>query len=331
VSTRSGQRSRIRFLAFGGTIASVRRPGMTEVTPSLSGAELVESIPELAAVADVEVREFPPIASFAVTTRAMLDLARAVIEAHADGCDGVVISHGTDTIEETAYALALMLPRERRLVLTGAMRNPTLPGTDGPANLIAAFLAAGSRLVTGVGPVVVLNDDLHAARFATKTHTSRVSTIGSPGAGPLGGIVEGRVDVWWRPAWEDHLGLPDALDGRDVELVRVAADVSDALLRAAAERRPAGIVIEGTGGGHVPPPLLPVLDDIVAAGIPVVLASRTAAGPNLESTYRMPGGETDLIERGAIPAGWLSGHKARLRLLVGLALDRDARALFPVR
>src|SRR6185437_11792260 len=172
--------------AFGGTIASVRRPGMTEVTPSLSGTELVESIPELASVADVDVREFPPIASFAVTIPAMLDLARAVAEAHAEGCDGVVISHGTDTIEETAYALALLLPRDRQIVLTGAMRNPTLPGTDGPANLIGAFVAAASPAVAGLGPVVVLNDDLHAARFATKTHTSRVSTIGSPGAGPLG-------------------------------------------------------------------------------------------------------------------------------------------------
>jgi L-asparaginase len=304
---------------------------MTEVAPSLSGAELVESIPELAAVADVEVREFPPIASFAVTLPAMLDLARAVIEAHDEGCDGVVISHGTDTIEETAYTLALMVPRDRQVVLTGAMRNPTLPGTDGPANLIAAFLAAGSPLAAGLGPIVVLNDDLHAARFVTKTHTSRVSTMRSPGAGPLGGIAEGRVDVWWRPAWEDHLGLPGSVDGDDVELVRIAADVSDTLLRAAAERRPAGIVIEGTGGGHLPPPLLPALDDILSARIAVVIASRSASGPNLESTYRIPGGETDLIERGAIPAGWLSGHKARLRLLVGLALGREARTLFPVR
>jgi L-asparaginase len=321
----------IRFLAFGGTIASVRRPGATEVTPTLSGAELVESLPELAEVAEIEIREFPPIASFAVTLPDMLTLARAAAEALAEDREGVVISHGTDTIEETAYALALMLPRGRPVVLTGAMRNPTLPGTDGPANLLAAFLVAASPHAAGLGPVVVLNDELHAARFVTKAHTIRVSAMASPGIGPLGGIAERRVDVWWRPAWEDYLGLPESVKGVEVELVLLAAGVSDKVLRAAVERRPAGIVVEGTGAGHVLPPLLPVLDEAIGAGIPVVIASRVATGPNLERTYRMPGGETDLAERGAILAGMLSGHKARLRLLIGLALGRDPAALFPVR
>ena len=331
MSPQSGHERRIRFLAFGGTIASARQPGASEVTPSLSGADLVASVPELAEVAEIEVREFPPIASFEVTVDAMLVLARAAAQAAAEGLDGIVISHGTDTIEETAYALALMLPREQPVVLTGAMRNPTLPGTDGPANLLSAFSVAASPLAAGIGPVVVLNDELHAARFATKSHTQRVSTIASPGAGPLGEVAERRVDVWWRPAWEDYVGLPDSLEGVDVELVLVAAGVSDTLLRAAVERAPAGIVIEGTGGGHVMSPLLPALDDAVAAGIPVVVASRTASGPNLERTYRMPGGETDLIDRGVLPAGWLSGHKARLRLMIGLAVGREPRTLFPVR
>ncbi len=321
----------IRYLAFGGTIASVRRPGAAEVSPTLTGAEVLESVPELAAVAEIEVVDFPPIASFAVTPRDMVGLARSAAEALAAGCDGVVITHGTDTIEETAYALALALPRGRPIVLTGAMRNPTVPGTDGPANLVSAFLVAASPRAAGLGPLVVLNDELHAARFVTKTHTTRVSTLASPGAGPLGEIVERRVDVWWHPAWEDYLGLPESIDGVEVELVRLAAGVSDTLLRAAVERRPAGLVIEGTGGGHVMPPLLPTLDEAVAAGIAVVIASHSASGPNLELTYRMPGGETDLIERGAIPAGAITGHKARLRLLVGLALGRDPRSLFPVR
>ena len=216
-------------------------------------------------------------------------------------------------------------------MLTGALRNPTLPGTDGPANLLAAFRVAASRSAAGLGPLVVLNDELHAARFVTKTHTSRGPRCVSPGAGPLGEVSEGSVDVWWRPAWEDYLGLPDSVAGVAVELVRLAAGVEDTLLRAAIERRPDGIVIEGTGGGHVMPPLLPALDEAIAGGIPVVLASRVAAGPNLESTYRMPGGETDLVERGVVLAGSIRGHKARLRLLVGLALGREPRELFPVR
>jgi L-asparaginase len=321
----------IRLLAFGGTIASVRRPGSTEVAPGLTGDQLVASLPELAAVDTIEVRDFPPLPSFDVTPAHMLDLARAAARAFDEGAAGVVVTHGTDTIEETAYALALLLPRGRPVVLTGAMRNPTLPGTDGPANLLAAARVAASPLAAGLGPLIVMNDELHAARFATKAHTQRVSTIASPGAGPLGEVSEGRVDVWWRPAWEDHVGLPESLDTLEVELVRIAAGVSDTLLRAATGRRPAGIVIEGTGGGHVMARLLPALDEAIAAGIPVVVASRCADGPNLERTYRMPGAETDLIDRGAIPAGRLAGHKARLRLLVGRALGRPVGQLFPVR
>jgi L-asparaginase len=321
----------IRLLAFGGTIASTRRPGSAEVAPGLTGDQLLASLPELAAVAAVEVRDFPPLPSFEVTPAHMLDVARAAARAFEEGAEAVVVTHGTDTIEETAYALALMLPRGRPVVLTGAMRNPTLPGTDGPANLLAAARVAVSPLAAGLGPLVVMNDEAHAARFATKAHTQRVSTIASPGAGPLGDVSEGRVDVWWRPAWEDHVGLPASLDGLEVELVRIAAGVGETLLRAAVARRPAGIVVEGTGGGHVMARLLPALDAAVAAGIPVVVASRCAGGANLERTYRLPGAETDLIDRGAVPAGHLAGHKARLRLLVGRALGRPTRELFPVR
>jgi L-asparaginase len=223
-----------------------------------------------------------------------------------------------------------MLPRDAPVVLTGAMRNPTMPGADGPANLLAAFVVAADPRTAPLGPVVVLNDELHAARFATKSHTARVSTIASPGAGPLGEVVEGRLHIWFLPAWDDHLGLPDALTGIDVPLVRMAADPGDTLLRAAVESSPAAIVLEGTGGGHVPPLLLPVVDEAIGAGIPLVLATRCAAGRNLESTYGMPGGEVDLIRRGVVPAGFLSGHKARLRLVVGLALGRSVRDLFPL-
>lgn len=321
----------IRYLAFGGTIASVPKPGTTEVTPSLTGAQLVASVPQLAEIAEIDVEEFTPLGSFEVTPGHMRQLAESAVRAFAEGAEGVVVSHGTDTIEETAYALALMVPRGRPVVLTGAMRNPSLPGTDGPANLLAAFQVAASPLAAGLGPLVVLNDELHAARFATKTHTTRVSTIGSPGAGPLGDISERRVDVWWRPAWEDYLGLPKSVDGVEVELIRIVAGGTDRFLRAALEARPAGIIIEGTGGGHVPSRLHEALDAAIAAGIPTVLARRPFGGPTLESTYRMPGAETDLIDRGMIPVGSLAGNKARLRLLVGAALGLPARELFPVR
>jgi L-asparaginase len=322
---------RIRLLAVGGTISCLPGADVSGVTATRTAAEIVESVPALAEVAEIEVGDVATIASFAITLADMHSLALEAQRALEEGCEGVVITHGTDTIEETAYALALMVPRGRPIVFTGAMRNPTLPGTDGPANLLSACLVAAGEETAGLGPLIVLNDELHTARFATKLHTTRVSTIGSPGAGPIGDIVERRVNLWFRPAYEDYLGLPDSIDGSRVELVRIAADPSEALLRAAAERAPHGIVVEGTGGGHLPPALLPALDDAIGAGIPVVVATRCSSGANLEETYGMPGGETDLRRRGALPAGLLSGHKARLRLIVGRALGLEPDTLFPVR
>lgn len=295
----------------------------------LTAADIAASVPGLADIAEIDVGDVTTVASFAITLHDMHSLAEAIERAFAEGCDGVVVTHGTDTIEETAYALALMLRRARPVALTGAMRNPSLPGTDGPANLLAAFLVAG-RPDLALGPVVVMHDEIHTARFATKLHATRISAFGSPGAGPVGEVVEQRVRVWYEPVYEDYLGLPPSLDGAPVELVRIAVDPDPALLRAAIARQPAGIVLEGTGGGHVPPALLPSLDEAIGAGIPVVVATRCSSGGTLGSTYGMPGGEVDLRERGATAAGFLSGNKARLRLIVGMSLGLPATQLFPV-
>jgi len=322
---------RIHYIAFGGTIASTATVPGGPVTPNLSAAGIIAAVPQLDRLAQIEASDFPPLPSFSVTPSDMLAVAREAAAGLARGCDGVVITHGTDTIEETAYALALLLPRGAPIVLTGAMRNASQTGSEGPANLLAAFQVATSPHAAGLGPLLVLNDEIHAARFGTKLHTSKASTFESPGAGPLGEVVEGQADIWWRPAWEDELGLPASVDACRVELVLLAAGLSDVTLRAAGATRPSAIVIEGTGGGHVLPPLLPALDEILAAGIPVVIASRGISGATLQRTYAFPGAELDLIERGSIPVGRLSGHKARLRLIVGCSLGLDPRSLFPLR
>jgi L-asparaginase len=314
----------------GGTISSLRVADGSGVTPTLGSAGLLANLPVLAEIAEVDPVDFPVVASYDVTPTDMLELARAIARSNDDGCDGVVVTHGTDTIEETAYALALMVERGRGVALAGAMRNPTMLAPEGAANLVNAFRVAASPSARDVGPVVVLDDAVHAARFATKTHTSRPSTFVSF-AGQLGEVTEGRVDMWYRPAWDDHLGLPESLDGICIPVVWVESTGAGSLLDAAIELDPAGIVIAGTGGGHVPIAMLSALDGAVARGITVVVATRLVGGTTLESTYAMPGAEIDLSRRGALLAGRLSPQKARLRLMVGVALGRDPRRLFPVR
>lgn len=321
---------RIRLLAMGGTISSVPTGDTAEVTPSLKAEELVAGVPVLRDVAQVEWGDVITIASFAVTLEDMHVVARETLKAFEEGCDGVVVTHGTDTIEETAYAIALMVPREKPVVVTGAMRNPTLPGADGPGNLVAAFMAAARPEAGALGPVILLNDELHAARFATKSHSTRPSTFVSAGAGPIGEVIEDRAYFWFAPTYDDYLGMPPETPSATVPLIKVASEIDDVLLRAAIDQSPPAIVIEGFGGGHLPVTLLDALDAALAAGIDVVTAPRVLAGRTLERTYRMPGAETDLIERGVIPAGHIAGHKARLRIMVGLALGLDVRSLFPI-
>jgi L-asparaginase len=320
---------RIRLIALGGTIASTRVEHGSHVAPRLSADALVSALPQLADLARIETVDRSPVASFELGADAMLDVAHAARAALDEGCDGVVVTQGSDTLEETAYMLALTVGRRAPVAITGALRNPTLPSADGAGNLLAAVAVAAEPAAAQLGPVAVLGDEIHLARWATKVHTSRTWAIQSPGAGPAGEVVEGRVRLWHAPLYTDELGLPATLAGVRADLVRLVAGDDGVLLARLLDDPPDGLVIEGTGGGHAPSATLPTIDALIERGVQVVLATRVAAGRNLERTYEMPGGEVDLIRRGVLPAGWLSGGKARLRLLVALALGLPAADVFP--
>ena len=320
---------RIRMLSMGGTISGATTGDSAEVSPSLKAEELIARIPVLSQVARVEWGDVTTISSRAVRLEDMHVVARETLKALDEGCDGVVVTHGTDTIEETAYALALMVPRGKPLVVTGAMRNPTLPGADGPANLSGAFMAAARPEAGALGPVVLLNDEMHAARFATKSHSTRPSSFVSAGAGPIGEVIEGRAYFWFEPTYDDYLGMPEDVPSATVPLITVVSGIDDVLLRAAIDRAPPAIVIEALGAGDVPLTLLDAIDAAVADGVAMVMAPRVLAGRMAERSGRMSGAHMDLINRGMIPAGHISGHKARLRIMVGLALGLDLRSLFP--
>ncbi|HEY0718348.1 MAG TPA: asparaginase [Streptosporangiaceae bacterium] len=312
---------KVVLFTLGGTIASTHAAG--GVTPQLTGADLLTSVPGLdRAGAGLDVHDFRQVPSSSLTVADIVDLAAAIRDRTGAGADGVVVSQGTDTIEETAFLLDLLYDGDAPVVFTGAMRNPTLAGADGPANLLAAVTVAASPQARGLGCVVVFGDEIHAARFVVKAHTTSVSAFISPPAGPLGLIAEGRAVVLTRPPRRP--ALPRAVPAAGAPgwavrtgLVTMVLGDDGALLEAAAGRFD-GLVVAGFGAGHVPAAVVDRLGRL-AQCIPVVLASRTGAGMVLARTYAYPGSELDLRARGLIGAGFLDPLKARLLLHLLLA------------
>lgn len=326
-------RPRVVVLALGGTIASSAAPG-AGATIRVSGDELMRSIPASSGLAEVSVRTVRMVPSADVRLADVAELHAAACAAIGSGADGVVVTQGTDTLEETSYALDLLTAFDEPIVFTGAMRNLSLPGSDAPANLLAAIKVAASPVARGAGVLVVMNDEIHAARHVRKRHASATSTFGSPLTGPVGYVSEDRVRMLSRPAGRLHIPLGTDGGGYGVTAseYRVAQvvtyfDDDGELIRAVPGLGYRGLVLAAFGGGHVPSWIAPMLSQVVEQ-IPVVLASRTNAGEVLRNTYAFPGGEMDLLARGLIPAAGLdAAHAAvllRLLLIAGVARDRLA-------
>jgi L-asparaginase len=240
-----------------------------------------------------------------------------------------VVTQGTDTLEETAFLVDQVWPHPQPFVLTGAMRNPTLAGPDGPANLLAAARVACSPAARDLGALVVFKEEIHAARWVRKTHSTSTATFASPNAGPIGHVVEDRVRILTRPARLDGVqgrAEPAALEATRVALYTVTLDDDGLLLQGLADTHQ-GLVVAGFGVGHVPSALAPVLGEL-AARMPVVLTSRTGGGSVLRNTYRSVGSESDLLQRGLIDGGFLDPYKARVLLRLLLATDEDITAAF---
>ena len=317
--------SRVNVLALGGTIA-MTGSSQGGVIPTLTGEALVAAVPGLAALAQVEAHSFRQLPGAHLQFSDLEALAHEIRELRRRGIDGFVVTQGTDTIEETAFALdRLLADLDVPVIVTGAMRNPTVPGADGPANMLASVRTALSLEARGQGCLVVLNDEVHAARFVRKTHTSSPAAFASPGVGPLGWVCEGRVRLLTRVSPVAPLERQPQVRDVQVALVTIGLGDDGRLVRAVLQAGADGMVVEATGGGHVAPAVADSLEE-AARKIPVVLASRTGAGETLASTYGFPGGEIDLQRRGLVRAGWLDGLKARVLLALLLSrgeVDRD--------
>jgi L-asparaginase len=309
----------IVVISTGGTIASTADEG-GDATVSLSGEDLVSAVPELESVAEIEVDEFANVPSQFLTLEGLYDLLEVVREYDADpSVDGVVVTQGTNTLEESSYFLDLCYDGDTPVVFTGAMRNPSLPSPDGPMNLLASVRVAADDRAGETGVLAVFSERIHTARDVSKFHTMNTDTFRSPEFGPLGTVDEDRV-VWRRRSVNPDPTLdpnPDALR-RDVETVTVTLDMTDAQLRASTDG--AGLVLGTMGAGHVPDRIIDGLRAVREAGVPVFATHRGSEGRLLRDRYGYPGSEHLLRELDCYYSD-LNLQKTRVKAIVALAAD----------
>jgi L-asparaginase len=312
----------IRLLAAGGTIAMSGERAI----PALDAGQLIDAVPGLGDVPHLKTENVLSVPGPQMGPDEALGLCRRARDAAAAG-DGVVITTGTDTLEELAMLCSLLHGAEGPIVLTGANRPSSRPGADGPANLLDAVSVAGCARAAGLGTVVVFGGEIHAATSVRKVDSTGPSAFGSPAAGPIGRVVEGRVWLHSRP-----VGLPGTLDPKTLEyrveiLTATLGDDGSSLARAVAAAD--GLVIVAFGAGHLTPGMMRELN---AAGDakPVLITCRPERPSMLFSTYGFDGAEPDVRATAAVGVPFLSAVGARMALLccLGSGLDREAIAGF---
>lgn len=319
------------LLATGGTIAMKIDPIKGAPVPAISGEDLVGTVPAVSKYATVEVKNLSnvpsgymdPVRWSALTKEVTATLARAEVA-------GVVVSHGTDTLEETAYWLDLTVDTDKPVVLIGAQRNASESDFDGPRNLTNAVRIAVDPQSRGKGVVLAMNGQINAARDVTKTHTSSVETFKSGDFGFVGEVYFDRIVYSRAPTRRQH--VPVRTDRMPyVEIIPTYGGADGYLLKAAVDHGAKGIVVQALGMGNVNPSVYSAIKDVIGRGIPVVITSRVPNGRVL-ANYGFEGGGQTLVAAGAVMGDDLPPHKARILLMLllqnGLTTQKDLQAAF---
>jgi L-asparaginase len=311
----------VTVLAAGGTIAMAGEDG---ATPQLDATALIAAVPALADVPGLQARTLGSRPGVHVTAADALEIARAAT-AEASAGRGVVVTHGTDTLEETAVLCDLLHGADAPIVLTGAIRPASAAGADGPANLLDAVRGAGDAATAGVGALVAFAGELHAAQAVRKSDSVSPRAFSSPRTGPIGRVSEESVEVWAAPKRRPPLPVAQ-LDAR-VEVVTAGLGSDGALLEASLAAGVDGLVVVLLGAGHAPPAFLAACR-AVAARVPVVACVRPESGRILRATYGFEGAERDVRDAGMILAPALSPAAARITLMacLGAGYSRVATA-----
>lgn len=318
MSAPAAPRARVALLSLGGTIFMTQDlTGLRAAPDASAGADLARTLIDGVAVGHTEVANVGSPSVTAAHLREVLELARAAVDG---GASGVVLTHGTDTLEESAFVLNRYWDREAPLVLTGAMRPANAPGADGPANLRDAVRTAAAPSARGLGVLAVFDAMVHLADRVTKTSSRSVDAFASEPSGPVALVDEEDLRLVYRPLDRTALiggDLPATLPRVPSLVSGIGEDLAllDSLTPGAID----GLVIAGAGMGHVSADAVPRVRALTDAGVPVVVATRVATGGTSTRHYDYPGSEVDLIANGAVMAGALPPQKARLLLQVLLS------------
>lgn len=306
---------KVLLIATGGTIA-MRKDQWGKVVPAVTGHDLLESLPNLKKEANWEIVDFSNVASCNINLERMSELSQVINQSFQDPfLKGVIITHGTDTLEETAYFLDLTIKDNRPVVLTASQRDASESDSDGPRNLRNSMLIALDPQAKGRGVVIALNEEIHAARDVRKLHTSHVDAFSSGELGSLGSIDS--QDVLWhrKPEPTIKFDLPHRL--AKVIICKAYTGMSSRILECMVDSSVEGAVIEAFGRGNLPPEVVPGIQGIADRGIPVVITSRCLFGRTAPA-YGYPGGGADLERQGAFFAADLSTEKVRIFLSIAL-------------
>jgi L-asparaginase len=316
---------KILIVFTGGTFSMMIDPQTGGAIPKYSGKELVNKIPEAAKLVNITCYDFGKYPGPHMTPELMFELSKVIKQKIASNkFDGVIVTHGTDTLEETAYLLDLTIKTDIPIVITGSMKNSSEPDWDGPKNLLDSIHLCLNENSKGLGVLVCLNGEINAASEVTKIFSDELETFQSLDFGALGFVQNDRVIYNRLPRFLEVLEAEKI--NTNVDLLTVYAGMGDKFFKFSADSNVEGIVVEALGVGNVPPAAFEGIKYAANKGIPIVLVSRCPAGET-DYVYGYPGAGVHLHNLGVMFTDFLNGQKARIKLMLALGKTKDKKEL----
>ncbi|MDP4146204.1 MAG: asparaginase [Bacillota bacterium] len=312
---------KIIIIFTGGTISMKADEESKGAVPSMSGEDIIKLTPGINEIADIHFLNFGMMPGPHITPEKMLELSKMITnKVENEGYDGVVVTHGTDSLEETAYLVDLTYNGAKPVIFVGSMKNSSELGWDGPPNLLDAVQTAVCDDAQNRGVMVVMSNEIHSAAQVTKTNTHTLDTFKSKDFGPIGFVDNNKVYFYFNYTKHQHINTTKI--NSHVDLIKCGCGMDDRLLKFCVDSGAKGIVIEGMGRGNIPPKMVPGVEYAISKKIPVVLVSRCLMGKVFDD-YGYEGAGRELTSRGVILGDNLPGQKARIKLMVALGLTED--------